>query len=54
MLSTELGPYRLNIPICLKGKIMDTVLLQVMTYAAETWILTEHQEKLAVAQRICC
>ena len=31
---------------------MDTVILPAMTYGAETWALTEHQEKkLAVAQR---
>ena len=40
------------IPICLKSTIMDTVILPAMTYAAETWALTKHQEKkLAVAQR---
>ena len=37
--------------ICLKRKIMDTVTLSPMTYGAETWTLTKHQEKkLAVAQ----
>ena len=40
-----------KIPICLKRKIMDTVILQAMTYGAETWALTKHQEKLAVAQQ---
>ena len=31
---------------------MDTVILPAMTYGAETWALTKHQEKkLAVAQR---
>ena len=31
---------------------MDTVILPAMTYGAETWTLTKHQEtKLAVAQR---
>ena len=40
-----------KIPICLKRKIMDTVILPAMTYCAETWTLTKHQEKLAVAQR---
>ena len=41
-----------NIPICLKRKIMDTVILPALTYAAETWSLTKHQEKkLAVAKR---
>ena len=40
-----------KIPICLKIKIMDTVILPAMTYSAETWALTKHQEKrLAVAQ----
>ena len=30
---------------------MDTVILRTMTYGAETWALTKHQEKkLAVAQ----
>ena len=41
-----------NIPICLKRKIMDTVILPSLTYGAETWSLTKHQmKKLAVAQR---
>ena len=41
-----------KIPICLKRKIMDTVILPAMTYRAETWTLTKHQEKkLAVTQR---
>ena len=41
-----------KIPICLKRKIMDTVILPAMTYGAETWTLKKHQErKLAVAQR---
>ena len=41
-----------EIPICLKGTIMDTVILPAMTYEAETWALIKHQEKkLAVAQR---
>ena len=40
-----------NISIFLKIKIMDTVILTAMTYEAETWTLTKHQEKtLAVAQ----
>ena len=30
---------------------MDMVILPAMTYGAETWALTKHQEKLAVAQR---
>ena len=30
---------------------MDTVILPAMTYGAETWTLTKHREKLAVAQR---
>ena len=34
-----------------REKIMDTVILPAMTYGAETWTLTKHQEKLAVAQR---
>ena len=41
-----------KIPICLKRKIMDTAILPVMTYGAETWTLTKLQErKMAVAQR---
>ena len=41
-----------KIPICLKRKIMDTVILLAVTYGAETWSLTKHQEKkLEVAQR---
>ena len=41
-----------KIPICLKRKITDTVILPAMTYGAETWALTKHQEKkLAVTQR---
>ena len=40
-----------KIPICLKRTIMDTVILPSMTYGAETWAQTKHQEKkLAVAQ----
>ena len=34
-----------KIPICLKRKILDTVILPAMTYGAETWALTKHQEK---------
>ena len=41
-----------KIPICLKKTIMDTVTLPAMTYGAEIWAITNHQEKkLAVAQR---
>ena len=41
-----------KMPICLKRKIMNTVILPAMTYGAETWSLTNRQkEKLAVAQR---
>ena len=41
-----------KIPICLKRKIMDTAILPVMTYRAETWSLTKLQErKMAVAQQ---
>ena len=41
-----------KISICLKRKIMDTVLLPVMTYGAEAWILTKVQErKMAVTQQ---
>ena len=41
-----------KIPMCLKRKIMNIVILPTMTYGAETWLLMKHQkEKLAVAQR---
>eukprot|EP00794_Sanderia_malayensis_P006797 gene6797-7563_t len=41
-----------RMPLCLKRKIMNTVILPSMTYGAETWSLTNHQrEKLAVTQR---
>ena len=42
-----------KVPIWLKRKIMDTVILPAMIYGAETWGLTKHQEKkkLAVAPR---
>ena len=41
-----------KMPICLKKKIMDSVILPAMTYGAETWSLTKRQkEKLAVTQR---
>jgi hypothetical protein len=41
-----------KMPMCLKNKIMDTVILPVMTYGAEKWRLTNHQkQKLALAQR---
>ena len=37
-------------PIFLKRKIIDTVILPAMSYGAEIWTLTKHQEKkLAVA-----
>ena len=37
---------------CPMRTIMDTVVLPAVTYGAETWALTKHQEKkLAVAQR---
>ena len=40
-----------RMPICLKRKIMDTVILPAMAYGAETWSLTSHQrEKLAIIQ----
>ena len=41
-----------KMPICLKRKIADTVILPAMKYGAVTWALTKHQKhKLAVAQR---
>ena len=41
-----------KMPLCLKKKIMDTVILPSMTYGAETWSVTKHlKNKLAVAQR---
>ena len=39
-----------KIPICRQRKIMDTAILPAMTYGAETWALTKHQEKHAVTQ----
>jgi len=39
-------------PMCLKRRIIDTVIMPAMTYGAETWSLTNNQkQKLAVAQR---
>ena len=41
-----------KMPICLKRKVLNTVIIPAMTYGAETWSLTKKQEeKLAVAQR---
>ena len=41
-----------KIPMCLKKKIMNTVIIPSMTYGAETWSLTKHlKNKLTVAQR---
>ena len=41
-----------RMPMCLKRKIMNTIILPSMTYGAETWSLTNRQrEKLAVTQR---
>ena len=41
-----------KIAICLKRTIVDTVILPAMTYGAETWAVTKHQEtKLTVTQR---
>ena len=41
-----------KMPMCLKKKIMNTVILPAMTYGVETWSLTKHQKnKLVVAQR---
>eukprot|EP00795_Rhopilema_esculentum_P008762 gene8762-biopygen9749 len=41
-----------RMPMCLKRKIMNTVILPSMTYGAETWSLTNCQrQKLAVTQR---
>ena len=41
-----------KVPIRLKRKIMETVILWAMTYGAEMWALTKHQEKkLALVQR---
>ena len=40
------------IPLSLKNRIMDGVILPAMTYVAETWTLTKRQkDKLEVAQR---
>ena len=39
-------------PLCLKKKIFDTVVLLAMTYGAETWSMTQQlRKKLEVAQR---
>jgi hypothetical protein len=41
-----------RMPICLKRKVMNSVILPAMTYGSEVWALTKHQrEKLSVAQR---
>ena len=40
-----------KIPVFLKRKVMNTVILPAITNGAETWTLTKHQEKLVVAQR---
>ena len=41
-----------NAPICLKRKLYNQCILPAMTYASETWPMTEALEKrLAVAQR---
>ena len=41
-----------EMPICLKGKFMNTVILPAMTYGAEIWSLAKYQkEKLAVVKR---
>ena len=41
-----------SIPLSLKRRIMDGVILPAMTYGAETWTLTnKKKDKLAVAQR---
>ena len=40
------------VPMCLKKKIMDTIILPSMTYGAETWSLTNRQkDKFAVTER---
>ena len=31
-----------KMPVCLKRKIMNTVILPAMTYGAETWSLTKY------------
>eukprot|EP00795_Rhopilema_esculentum_P008369 gene8369-14343_t len=50
LFSTFLRDQRM--PICLKRKIMNTVILPSMTYGAETSSFTNRQrEKLAVTQR---
>eukprot|EP00795_Rhopilema_esculentum_P016676 gene16676-8118_t len=41
-----------RMPMCLKRKIMNTVILPSMTYGAQTWSLTNRQRgKLAVTQK---
>ena len=41
-----------ELPICLKKKIVEQIIIPIMTYGCETWNLTASQEnKLQVAQR---
>ena len=41
-----------RVPMCLKKKIMDTIILSSMTYGAEPWSLTNGQkDKFAVTQK---
>ena len=41
-----------NIPICLKRKMMESIIVPAMIYGCETWTLTVKQEiKLKTAQR---
>lgn len=41
-----------NIPLCLKRKIVDQIILPCVTYASETWSTTQRQnQKLRVMQR---
>ena len=41
-----------ELPICLKKKIVEQIIIPIMTYGSETWSLTASQEnKLQVAQR---
>ncbi|XP_037790458.1 uncharacterized protein LOC119585806 [Penaeus monodon] len=35
-----------KMPMCLKKKIMDTVIMPTMTNGAETWSITKHQKEM--------
>ncbi len=44
--------FKSNIPMCLKRKVLDQCILPVLTYAGETWSLTENMaNKIRITQR---